>query len=146
MKGYIYKIVNDINDKWYVGSTSLPLSIRWSCHKSHPNHTSNFYRDLKKYGSEHFSMILVKEIKRGDIKEKENKILQQLKASHQVYNQRSPKYTGKPLVEDYHHCSFCNYKTSINCRWKSHLNSHRHLTNETEAILEALPFKPYRKI
>ena len=35
MIGYIYKIVNSVNDKCYIGSTLTSIKHRWAVHRSH---------------------------------------------------------------------------------------------------------------
>ena len=61
--GYIYKIINDINNKVYIGQTTYTLEERWKHHlwdiKRYP--TYKLYRAMKKYGIEHFNIILIEE-------------------------------------------------------------------------------------
>ena len=60
--GYIYKIINNINSKVYVGQTNGTLSRRWSLHKQmHKTHSFVLYRAMRKYGIEHFTMELIEE-------------------------------------------------------------------------------------
>ena len=40
IKGKIYKIISPNTEKMYIGSTILPLDLRFSLHKSHKNCTS----------------------------------------------------------------------------------------------------------
>jgi group I intron endonuclease len=62
MKYFIYKIVNSIDDKVYVGST-INLKQRWKCHiydlrrKNGP-----LQRHIREQGINKFEIILVKEI------------------------------------------------------------------------------------
>lgn len=54
---YIYKIINDINDKIYVGKTHLTLDERWKQHCQDYKKSScsrPLYNAMKKYGIEHF--------------------------------------------------------------------------------------------
>ena len=57
----IYKIVNDVDDMIYVGSTYQKLDIRWGLHmydyKRHPEY--NLYKKMHEIGIEHFKMILI---------------------------------------------------------------------------------------
>lgn len=69
--GSIYKIVNTVNDKVYVGQTTLKLSERWNKHKttarqyardpnSFPRGTcTKLYNATTKHGLENFSMELI---------------------------------------------------------------------------------------
>ena len=58
----IYKIVNDIDDQIYVGSTILQLNIRFTKHiyasKLYPER--KLYKHFTKLGVEHFKIILIK--------------------------------------------------------------------------------------
>lgn len=62
--GKIYKIVNDIDDDVYVGSTCQPLSQRMATHRSHTkiskvnNKMCQYMRDV---GVEHFRIVLVED-------------------------------------------------------------------------------------
>lgn len=63
MTGKIYKIVNDINDKIYVGQTIRPLKVRFQKH-CNPNEGKDMVitKAIKKYGKEHFRIELIEEI------------------------------------------------------------------------------------
>ena len=62
--GYIYKIVNDIDDKVYVGSTERTIDIRWIQHKSASlNLSYPIYKHIRKLGISHFNIVLIEEIK-----------------------------------------------------------------------------------
>lgn len=62
--GYIYKIVNDIDDKIYVGSTKTSINRRWGDHKS-ASLTLKYpiYEHIRKLGISHFNIVLIEEIK-----------------------------------------------------------------------------------
>lgn len=63
---YIYKIVNDINDKIYIGKTLETIEKRWKihCHDAKKEYCQNrpLYRAIKKYGLEHFKIEKVEEV------------------------------------------------------------------------------------
>lgn len=66
MTGKIYKIVNDINNKVYVGQTIRTLSVRFYKHCSFSddiNHTMAIKKAIHKYGKEHFEIELIEELK-----------------------------------------------------------------------------------
>ena len=55
--GYIYKIVNKINNKVYIGQTTRTIDIRWKQHLNNINHVdTHLYRAMKNYGPENFSI------------------------------------------------------------------------------------------
>lgn len=65
--GFIYKITNNINGKFYIGKTSRTINWRFSTHKSASISPKDyFHRALKKYGSENFSIICIKEVREDD--------------------------------------------------------------------------------
>lgn len=72
----IYKIVNDINDKIYVGKTSLTIEERFKQHKrdsaKEKIEKRPLYNAMKKYGIEHFHIELIEECnwKESDKREK----------------------------------------------------------------------------
>ena len=57
----IYKILNDIDDDVYVGSTCQPLSQRIEKHRSSIKPTSRLYRKMIELGKEHFYIELIEE-------------------------------------------------------------------------------------
>ena len=65
--GFIYKITNNINGKFYIGKTSRTINWRFSTHKSASISPKDyFHRPLKKYGVENFSIICIKEVREAD--------------------------------------------------------------------------------
>lgn len=67
---YIYKIINDINGKIYIGKTNLTIEKRWKQHikdSSKPNIQHRpLYKAIQKYGIEHFH---IKEIEQCSVKD-----------------------------------------------------------------------------
>ena len=59
--GKVYKIVNSVNDEFYVGSTCMPLSKRLSGHRTMARRgaTSLIYRTFNELGLESFRIILI---------------------------------------------------------------------------------------
>ena len=65
--GFIYKITNNINGKFYIGKTSRTINWRFSTHKSASISPKDyFHRALKKYGVENFYIICIKEVREAD--------------------------------------------------------------------------------
>lgn len=59
-KFIVYKIINNINNKVYIGSTKTKLNIRWSEHKwtaLTKKSDTPLYRSIRKYGIENFQII-----------------------------------------------------------------------------------------
>ena len=68
----IYKIINIINEKTYVGSTISKFNRRWNCHKCqlrNHNHGNKYLQNAwNKYGEDKFIFEIIEEIegyKRG---------------------------------------------------------------------------------
>jgi len=60
----IYKIMNSVNDKLYIGQTTKPLNKRMSEHRygaRTAKHFSHLYNAMNKYGSDVFSIELIEE-------------------------------------------------------------------------------------
>lgn len=57
----IYKIVNDVDDEIYIGSTTMTLSKRMSCHrdKCKINGNRKIYSHMNSVGINHFRVILL---------------------------------------------------------------------------------------
>ena len=71
--GFIYKITNNLNEKFYIGQTTKTIEERWKRHKwdlNKPNKKSRFYNALTKYGIENFRVEMIEETTDLDIREK----------------------------------------------------------------------------
>lgn len=61
--GIVYLIENTVNNKKYIGITTLKLEKRWSLHKNHSKKSSYpLYRAIRKYGIDKFTISKIKEI------------------------------------------------------------------------------------
>lgn len=65
--GYIYRIINNINGKSYIGKTEKTPKIRWRRHIStyRKGKDRPLYRAFRKYGIENFSLETLEECKDG---------------------------------------------------------------------------------
>jgi len=63
INGIIYLVTNEIDDMKYIGSTSLPMPIRWNEHRSDcmSEHKGNskFHKHMRKLGRDKFSWIVL---------------------------------------------------------------------------------------
>lgn len=63
MEFLVYKIINSVNNKIYIGITAKPLEIRWRNHILDSRHKSKrkhpFYMDILKYGYINFDIELI---------------------------------------------------------------------------------------
>ena len=75
MKGFIYKITNDINDKIYIGKTLSSIEKRFSEHLKDSSRLKNekrpLYNAMNKYGIEHFNVELIEEVSLENLEERE---------------------------------------------------------------------------
>lgn len=71
--GYIYKIVNTINEKVYIGKTSVSVAHRWDQHKSAAQSGVDWhlYRAMRKYGIDKFSIQTIEEISDDQLNQRE---------------------------------------------------------------------------
>lgn len=90
MKGLIYKIINDINNKIYVGKTTLSLEERYKIHLSDSKKENvinrPLYSAMQKYGQEHFSIHLIEECPIEILDEREQYWIKKLNSFHFGYN------------------------------------------------------------
>ena len=86
--GFIYKITNDINDKIYIGQTSGTLEERFKQHKkkinSEDRKTYPLYNAMRKYGVEHFFIVLLEET--DNLQEREQYWIKYFDSYHNGYN------------------------------------------------------------
>lgn len=86
----IYKIVNKVNGKYYVGSSN-DIQLRWRKHKSDLNNQNHVNEHLQhswnKYGSNNFEFSIVEELSKEKLMEVEQKHLDVVnKEKNRCYN------------------------------------------------------------
>lgn len=96
MTGFIYKIVNDVNNKIYIGQTVQNPSKRLQGHindafiidysKMDYKYNHKFARALRKYGPEHFEMIIIEECDIEKLNEKEVYYINKYNSFENGYN------------------------------------------------------------
>ena len=115
----IYKVINNVNKKVYIGQTIRELRIRKRCHKytSDNNSSSYFHRAIRKYGWDSFEWKVLCECRtKEEMDEMEKKYIKQYK-SHSSENGYNMTWGGdggnglfgednpmsKPEVKNIHH-------------------------------------------
>ena len=72
---YIYKIINDVNNKIYIGKTNFSIERRWQEHcNEYPKSRVDarpLYRAIRKYGIEHFHIEQVEECSIEEVNDRE---------------------------------------------------------------------------
>jgi group I intron endonuclease len=61
--GYVYRIINKINGKTYVGQTIKPIAARLNTHFSKYSRCAALKSAIEKYGKENFEIKIISEIK-----------------------------------------------------------------------------------
>ncbi len=75
MRGYIYMVVNKINDKSYIGKTYSTTEIRWKQHCREYKRVTicnrPLYRAMNKYGIEAFEVLQLGKFEEGELEKQE---------------------------------------------------------------------------
>lgn len=76
-EGWIYKIVNNVNDKVYIGQTRLNLETRFKQHKKYSTklddkHSFQIHRAMHKYGLDNFKIIELDKVESDNKKNLKN--------------------------------------------------------------------------
>lgn len=104
--GTIYKIVNKINNKVYVGQTILNVKDRWDRHRSlgiknKAEQNMPIKRAFKKYGIENFEFSVIEEIPKECLNEREIYWIEYYNSYYEGYNACKGGQLGtKPLKID----------------------------------------------
>lgn len=85
--GYIYKIINDINSKIYIGQTICTIQRRWQQHQLQAlAGTGKLQRAIRKHGIEHFQIEPVEECANELLNERECYWIQHYDSLRKGYN------------------------------------------------------------
>lgn len=84
--GWIYKITNNVNGKFYIGKTERGIKYRWNSHKtSSKSPRDYFHYSMRYHGVENFSILLIKEVGEDEcINELEKHYIQWLKPQYNL--------------------------------------------------------------
>lgn len=87
---YIYKIINNVNQKIYIGKTNLTIEKRWKEHckdfKRERCEKRPLYDAMNKYGVENFSIEMIEECLPEEANEKERYWIEQYGSFKNGYN------------------------------------------------------------
>ena len=90
MQGNIYKIINDINNKVYVGKTLHTIEKRFAQHivdsKRIQNKNRPLYAAINKYGIEHFHIELIETVDSTILNQQEKYWIEYYNSYHYGYN------------------------------------------------------------
>lgn len=85
----IYKIINQINNKVYIGQTMSSLKVRWNGHKTAWRQSGNckaLYSAFDKYGIENFTIEPIEECDLDNINEREKYWIKHYNSYNNGYN------------------------------------------------------------
>lgn len=108
---YIYKIINSINQKIYIGKTLFSIEKRFKEHLDEASRTRSnnrpLYNAIKKYGKENFSIELVEKIENEEILEEREKFwIEHFNSYKNGYNATiggdGKKYLNHDLIISYY--------------------------------------------
>jgi len=102
----VYKIINSINGKIYIGATTKHISVRFMQHCKNP--ASPLYNDISDYGQESFSIEIVEEcLDKGHMFAMESYWIKRYRECQpdSLYN---IKKASKPFVVTPEHIAICN--------------------------------------
>ena len=106
--GKIYKIVNDVNDDIYIGSTCNPLWSRFACHKSYTKleqqKNRKLYKTMLEIGVEHFKIILIEVFKcdtKDELRAREDFFIRTIKPSLNSANAVRTKEDVREYKKEY---------------------------------------------
>lgn len=90
MNGFIYKIINNQNDKVYIGKTLSSIQHRFAEHckdsKKETKEIRPLYRAMNKYGIHNFTIELVEEVEISQLSEREQYWIAYYNSYHNGYN------------------------------------------------------------
>lgn len=107
---YIYKIVNDINDKIYIGLTFRTIQNRFKQHisdsKKNTGKNRPLYNAMKKYGVEHFSVVEIEQCDDNEANARESYWIQYYNTYKKGYNatlggEGKPLYSYEEIINDF---------------------------------------------
>ena len=99
----VYKIVNDVDEKVYVGSTTTELWHRMSQHRADARKgcASPLYDLMRKYGVEHFKIVRVKLSDKEHLRVDEENVISSISEENRLnYKRRCVKDTSEHFDYD----------------------------------------------
>lgn len=102
-KGKIYRLVNSVNDEFYVGSTCMPLAKRLYSHKQAAKREPNIrvYNHLNQIGWDNVSIVLIEEYpceNKMELERRERHFIEEMKPT---LNKVIPTRTYQEWYEGY---------------------------------------------
>ena len=91
MTGDLYKITNNLNGKVYIGKTYIGVEKRWIKHlqdafRIDRKIDTKFYRALRKYGKDSFTIEILGSYEQGILEKEEIKAINKFDSYNNGYN------------------------------------------------------------
>lgn len=135
--GIIYKVINDINQKIYIGQTVNSLAYRWGQHikasySQESKQLSHFHLAIRKYGSDHFYPSIIEQCEDKELDEKEKYWINFYNSFELGYNSTTGGQKGSTRINELTLEKFySSWKEGKSLSEISELTSHdRHLIKE----------------
>lgn len=128
--GKIYKIVNDVNDECYVGSTTRLLCQRMTNHisdmKKENKKNSKLYKCMTCIGIDHFSIILLEHFSCEsslELRKRENQYITALKPTLNNNKAYATKEERKQMVRDLSSRYYKEHKEECQTKYKKYYDT-----------------------
>lgn len=137
---YIYGYRNKINNKWYVGQTTMSIQERHRLHLSSAYHENSsdynclFHKKIRQYGINNFELIILEEVKEKSLLDEKEQYWIKEKQSY-VKNNGYNLTTGgqqRKINEDYQDIRSAFTKEEIEKIYNQIINSNSSLTQIAE--------------
>lgn len=132
--GSIYKIVNDINDMEYIGSTFSELRKRFYNHKCKSKTiNTKLYNAMSEIGVKHFTIILVENVSvksRDELRQIEHKFIKEFDTMKNGYNGHSA------YIDEDREAEIKQYRSEYRITNKDKINQYtkKYMEDNKEAI------------
>jgi group I intron endonuclease len=126
MIGYIYKIVNSVNNMIYVGSTKQSINIRFNQHKANSKDltkNAKIYLLMRKIGVDKFNIEVIEQIEfldKKDLLNKEQYFIDNLKPELNMLNTYHNKQEYREENKEYFKKYYEENKQEINLKNKEY--------------------------
>lgn len=136
----IYKIINIVNGKYYIGSTNN-LSYRWYRHRMHliaGNHINSHLQNAwNKYGEDKFQFIVIENCSEKDLFKREFVYLKECENNPDTTYNLSFFPGGGALFKGKKHSEYTKQKMSEQRRGKNHPQYGTHMSSSTKTKIIA---------
>ena len=147
--GKIYKIVNNIDNMIYIGSTTTKLCYRMAVHRCHmDNNNATLYQHMRKLGAHNFVIVLIEDYpcsNKNQLFRRERYILE-LHDNKILLNKNRPNRTNIERLQQMRNWRLDNkeYHSKLNKLWyknnKLHRKKYFQKYNQFNKLMQELPF------